>query len=454
MCGERWAESLSRVAHGLRRLVVIGDDGLISLAALRWLADQSAAFIMLDRQGRVLNVCGPVYPSDARLRRSQALAMHSGAALEIAQHLIAEKLSGQARIAREKLRDSGAAEIIESQLPGVADARSMDDVLLCEMLGAKAYWSAWRSVPIGFAKRDADRVPHHWLTFSARRSPLSVSPRLAADPVNAMLNFSYALLEAEARLAANACGLDPGLGFFHADSTRPRDSLACDLQEPIRPMIDEWLLDRIMAGPLRRSDFFEERNGNCRLMSGLCAELARSMPVWAKRVAPFAEHVAHTLWKFANRTNPANVPATPLTQTRRRMAKGHPRIVRTMPVPALGNSVCRKCGRPVGSAQSYCFECISATRESDETKAQRSASIKRHRAALRGWDQTQKPAWLTEEVLRTQVIPKLGAVSLAKIAGTLGISNGYAVEIRSGARWPHPRHWEVLAGLAGVIGGV
>jgi hypothetical protein len=30
----------------LRRIVVIGSDGIVSLAALRWLADQDAAFVM------------------------------------------------------------------------------------------------------------------------------------------------------------------------------------------------------------------------------------------------------------------------------------------------------------------------------------------------------------------------------------------------------------------------
>src|SRR5712691_9566085 len=45
---------LPRVGHGLKRLVVIGSDGLISLAALRWLADQDAAFVMLERDGSVL----------------------------------------------------------------------------------------------------------------------------------------------------------------------------------------------------------------------------------------------------------------------------------------------------------------------------------------------------------------------------------------------------------------
>jgi hypothetical protein len=71
---------LPRVGHGLRRLVVIGADGFVSLAALRWLADQDAAFVMLERDGRILTTTGPVRSSDARLRRAQALALQSGAA--------------------------------------------------------------------------------------------------------------------------------------------------------------------------------------------------------------------------------------------------------------------------------------------------------------------------------------------------------------------------------------
>src|SRR6266567_8049060 len=55
---------LPRVAHGLKRLVVIGSDGMISLAALRWLDNQDASFLMLERSGKVLAVTGPVRPSD------------------------------------------------------------------------------------------------------------------------------------------------------------------------------------------------------------------------------------------------------------------------------------------------------------------------------------------------------------------------------------------------------
>ena len=90
-CGigpERHEGRLPRVGHGLRRLVLIGSDGFISLPALRWLADQDAAFVMLERDGTVLAVTGPVHPSDARLRRAQALAHQSGIALKVARELI------------------------------------------------------------------------------------------------------------------------------------------------------------------------------------------------------------------------------------------------------------------------------------------------------------------------------------------------------------------------------
>lgn len=85
-----------KVGHGLRRLVVIGSDGMVSLSALRWLADQDASFVMLDRDGSVLATTGPVRPSDAKLRRSQSLAVSNGVGLRIARDLIIKKLSGQA----------------------------------------------------------------------------------------------------------------------------------------------------------------------------------------------------------------------------------------------------------------------------------------------------------------------------------------------------------------------
>jgi hypothetical protein len=73
---DRRQARLPRVGHGLKRLVVIGADGFVSLGALRWLADQDSTFVMLERNGTVLAVTGPIAASDARLRRAQALALY------------------------------------------------------------------------------------------------------------------------------------------------------------------------------------------------------------------------------------------------------------------------------------------------------------------------------------------------------------------------------------------
>src|SRR6266446_4883381 len=87
---------LPRVNHGLKRLVLIGSDGFVTLDALRWISDVSAAFVMLDRRGKVLVVTGPASPWDAKLRRAQALGLNNGIALKISKELISRKLAGQA----------------------------------------------------------------------------------------------------------------------------------------------------------------------------------------------------------------------------------------------------------------------------------------------------------------------------------------------------------------------
>ena len=101
---------LPRVGHNLKRLVLIGSDGMVTLAALRWLADQNASFVMLERDGSVLATTGPVRPSDARLRRAQALADSNGTAVRLAIELITEKLTGQEKVARERLSNPVVAD--------------------------------------------------------------------------------------------------------------------------------------------------------------------------------------------------------------------------------------------------------------------------------------------------------------------------------------------------------
>src|SRR4029077_9623439 len=191
----------------------------------------------------------------ARLRRAQVLAHHSGTALQITRELIDHKLEGQERVARENLKSSIAVSAISRAREGVAVAKTPDAIRFIESRAAHAYWGAWRNQAINFPKNDMRRIPEHWQAFGTRISPLTGSPRLAANPVNAMLNYLYAVLESETRLALAALGLDPGLGLLHTDAPS-RDSLACDVMEPVRPQVDEYVLAWISRETLRRQWFF------------------------------------------------------------------------------------------------------------------------------------------------------------------------------------------------------
>jgi hypothetical protein len=92
---------LPRVNHKLKRLVCVGDDGFITLAALRWLSEIGASFVMLDRVGKIWSGQGrPASRGGARLRRLQALALGNSTA--VVRDLISAKLSGQAALVKNK----------------------------------------------------------------------------------------------------------------------------------------------------------------------------------------------------------------------------------------------------------------------------------------------------------------------------------------------------------------
>lgn len=88
--------------------------------------------------------------------------------------------------------------------------------------------------------------------------------RGAGDPINAALNFVYALLMADCVRAIAACGLDPHAGFLHSPS-RNKPAFALDLMEEFRaPVADSAVVRAINNGELQRS-MFMTRLGAARL---------------------------------------------------------------------------------------------------------------------------------------------------------------------------------------------
>jgi hypothetical protein len=403
-----------------------------------------------------LTVTGPASPSDSRLRRAQALSAQSGADLRIARTLICQKLAGQERITRDGLNNSAAAETIAQASAALDTAVTIPAIRQLEALAGHAYWHAWKSLPVNFPKVDVRKVPEHWKMFGTRISPVSGSPRCAVNPPNAILNYLYAILESESRLALAAVGLDPGLGFLHVDS-RSRDSLACDLMEPVRPNVDAYILDWLTHRLFQRKDFFEMADGTCRLMAWLCVQLSQTARTWAHAVAPWAELVARTLWSTIPK--PGNRgPATPLTGDDRRAGRVGEHV-RPVIFPPKPSRVCKICGVPC--EKTYCASCGAAhsrkefdkgrlVAQSPESRARRSATQRAHVLAIRNWKQSQKFAWLDRKTYIDRIQPRLAGVTISVLQSALGISEPYAAFIRAGSRIPHPRHWPILARLVGV----
>jgi CRISPR-associated endonuclease Cas1 len=284
---ERHNVCLPRVNRNLRRVVVVSSDGFATFDAIRWIADIGASLIFLDRRGKLLFASTPSAPSDVRLRRAQSLALQNGTALRISRELISQKLDGQAAIVRDMLGNSVAADVILRSKAELAETNSIDAVRLKEAQAAKMYWSQWADVPIRWPLKDEHRVAAHWKLFGSRISPLTRSPRLAANPPNACMNLIHALCESECRIALIAMGLDPEIGLLHCDAPN-RSSLANDLQEILRPKVDSFVLNWIQTERFRKKDFWEDRNGNCCIGSPWLEVSARQLArgVGSRRQSP------------------------------------------------------------------------------------------------------------------------------------------------------------------------
>lgn len=466
---QRRTVKLSRSQRTVKRIVVLGKSGSITLDAFRWCSDVGIALVAVDADmTQLLTYSTPNRHDDARLRRAQAFAQVDGTGTMLAKHLVAEKLAGQSRVATQVLGQPEVAALIDVQIEALQSATDPHRCLLIEARGAAAYFSAWKGLNLSFGARDASKIPQAWTDYRQRASELAgwTSARSATHPINAILNYCYRLAEIEATLACHTLGLDPGMGILHVDKAY-RGSLALDLIEAIRPNIDAYVLDLVGSHTFRRADFHETRDGRCRVLAPLTHTLAETMPQWAHAIAPHAETIAHA---FAENT-PGSTRRTPLTgkpRTSQRRPAKPPRVAR--PTPA-----CPNCGNPLGDRRrALCPACFEANRlpvARDRAAATakrlaelhildqdpatrptsnelRSAKVSASRTANDLWDLENPDAIRDIEHFRTQILPGIVAVPIQVIGERLGVVQDAAWRIREGRLTPHPRHWESLRGLA------
>jgi hypothetical protein len=234
--------------------------------------------------------------------------------------------------------------------------------------------------------------------------------------------------------------------------------------EPVRSAVDSYVLDWITRQPLKREWFFEQRDGNCRLMAPFAVRLSETASIWRRAVAPVAEWIAKQFWSTTKkRTHIAQSP-THLTQAHRREAKGGSSKT-SVGLAQVTENLCPRCGKKIRNESKTCVQCgvptstknmlIAArigrlTANGPEAQAKRAVKARRNALEQHSWKESDQPAWLTPEFFVGKIQPVLTSVSMSAIRSVLGVSKWYASKIRQGYR-PHPRHWQALATLVGVV---
>lgn len=275
--------SVQRLPAALIDRIVLRADTRLSSGTIASLAEAGIGLLALGgRTGqRVAVVVGhPAKDVRARIGQCQRATDEAWAA-SISRSLLRSKLRAQRRLllgaleARPDLRQPllAAASRIDRAASGLASAGDRASMRGLEGAAANAYFGAFRTL---FADS---------LGFRGRRR------RPPPDPVNACLSLGYTLLHSNAVQACWMAGLDPMVGFLHLPE-HGRESMACDLVEPWRAHVDEWVWTQFRERALRAEHFGTDGAGACVIGKAARAHLYTA-------TAPLMKHLSRAVRRHA-----------------------------------------------------------------------------------------------------------------------------------------------------------
>ncbi|MFG1346375.1 type I-C CRISPR-associated endonuclease Cas1c [Xanthobacter autotrophicus DSM 431] len=249
--------------HMLEGLVSFGRPGA-SPALLAACAEAGITVSHLDPNGRFLaRVEGP-RTGNVLLRRAQFRAADTPErAVVIVRGIVAAKAANQRTVIRRALRDHGDSQLTDGREALEGAERRLTDVARRTLVAAEV--GQLRGLEGEAAQVYFGCFNHLLRTVDPAFAFGGRSRRPPLDRINALLSFLYAMLGHDCRSALEAHGLDPQVGFLHAD--RPgRASLALDLMEELRPVLaDRLVLSLINRRQLAPADFIMEEAGGVRL---------------------------------------------------------------------------------------------------------------------------------------------------------------------------------------------
>ena len=242
--------------HNLESIVCFGYKGISPMLMGRCV-EMGIHISFVSRSGRYLaGVAGETNGSVLVRREQYRISCEEGLRLGIARNIICAKLYNSyhfidrtcrehpLQVDTERLREAstGIKDLL-STAKQCEDAASLRGI---EGAAAERYFSVLNESVL-------QNKEDFCFGGRSRRPPL--------DRTNALLSFVYTLLASEYRSAISSAGLDPFVGFLHADRSG-RASLALDLMEELRSVVaDRFVISVINNRVIKPNMFTVRENG-------------------------------------------------------------------------------------------------------------------------------------------------------------------------------------------------
>jgi CRISP-associated protein Cas1 len=194
------------------RIVVLDADGSITFDVLAWLSAQGVPLIQINWRGEAIVVgAASGYAANIELVQAQRAAQASKRrTMAISRWLVAEKITASCDTLTQAMAVSPSRERALQELAASAremksrPPQTMDALRGIEGRAAQAYLMAWRAMPVRWKGLGRMPIPEEWQRIGPRTPPNSKRNRNATHPVNAMLNYGYAVLVTSSKPVATS----------------------------------------------------------------------------------------------------------------------------------------------------------------------------------------------------------------------------------------------------------
>lgn len=264
-------------------IIIYGRTGNMSIEAIKWLIKHNVTITILNWNGKLLTTMMPPESVQVKTKFAQYSSFKDKKLrLELAKKFIKAKFE-RTKIVLEwlKLRYPKINYNFAKEEIKLKEGKRLQEIHLIESRVAGQYW-----------KQIIKVLPEKY-GFETRQ--YADSPFGAGDIVNCMLNYGYAILEAECLRAIHSAGLDSHIGFLH-EMRIGKNCLAYDLQEPFRFLIDLAVISIIEKGIMNNRDFIRTENYNLRLRPSGAKKLLAEIELWFNKKIKY--HDQQYKWSY------------------------------------------------------------------------------------------------------------------------------------------------------------